>query len=77
MGCHQVRNKVVVEVMVGNGFEPFLECSILKEMTCFAANFLEMYLGIQISSIWWVQQNGLLYSYLKMKLREFMEHFLL
>ena len=77
MGCHQVRNKVVVEVMVGNGFEPFLECSILKEMTCFAANFLETYLGIQISSIWWVQQNGLLYSYLKMKLHKFMEHFFL
>ena len=75
MGHHQIRNKVVVEVVEGNAFEPFLECSILKEMTCFATNFLETYLGIQISSICWVQQNGFIYSYLTMKQREFLKHF--
>jgi hypothetical protein len=63
MGHHQIRNKGVVEVVVGNAFEPFLECSILKEMTCFAASFLEMYLGIQINSICWVQQNPFLWNF--------------
>lgn len=72
MGHHQIRNKVVVE---GNTFEPFLECSVLKKMTCFAAIFLETCLGIQIISICWVQQNGFIYSYLTMKQREFMKHF--
>jgi len=46
MGHHQIRNKVVVEVEEGDAFEPFLECCILKEMTCFAASFLETNLGI-------------------------------
>jgi hypothetical protein len=50
MGHYQVRKKVVVEVEVGNAFEPFLECSILKEMICFAAKFIVTYLGIQIGS---------------------------
>lgn len=77
MGYHQVKNKDVVEAVVGNAFQPFLECSILKEMTCFAANFLETYLGIQISSMCWVQQNGFIYFYPMMKQREFMEHFFL
>jgi hypothetical protein len=75
MGHHQIRNKVVVEVEEGDAFEPLLECCILKEMTYFAANFLETNLGIQISSICWVQQNGFTYSYLTMKQHEFMKYF--
>lgn len=77
MGHHQIRNKAVVEVVEGNTFGPFLECSILKEMTCFAANVLETYLGIQISSICWVQQNGFIYFYLTMKQCEFLKYFFL
>ena len=75
MRHHQVRNKVVVEVVVGNAFEPFPECSIRKEMTYFATNLLVTYLGILIISTCWVQQNGFLYSYLMMKQRKFMELF--
>jgi len=77
MGHHQIRNKVVVEVLEGNAFELFLECSVLKEMTCFAAIFLETYLGIQISSVCWVQQSGFMYSYVTKKQREFMKNFFL
>jgi hypothetical protein len=75
MGHYQRRNKVIVEVEERNAFEPLLECSVLKEMTCFAANFLETYLGIQISSSCWVQQNGFIYCYLTMKWHKFMKHF--
>lgn len=77
MGHHQIRYKVVVEVEDRNAFEPLHECSVLKEMTCFAANFLEAYLGMQISSSCWVQQNGFIYCYLMMKQHKFMKLFFL